>query len=157
MQTHTNNLRAGREPSYKRIGPWANHDRRIVVDKHNVDTGVGEYAMRILPDADDRLCPKTQKIVRKVCGNWEFPIVRDNRPLMCFKIHRSPKSHRIAVLPTSYLGLLASDGHPGSYRFVFRVSTDKRAAGQEIEHRIMLSRRQLEAAFHGEKQTQTNP
>src|SRR6266404_4395990 len=112
MQTHTNNLRAGREPSYKRIGPWANHDRRIVVDKHNVDTGVGEYAMRILPDADERLCPKAQKIVRKVCGNWEFPIVRDNRPLMCFKIHRSPKSHRIAVLPTSYLGLLASDGNP---------------------------------------------
>ncbi len=99
MQTHTNNLRAGREPSYKRIGPWANHDRRIVVDKHN---------------ADDRLCPKAQKIVRKVCGNWEFPIVRDNRPLMCFKIHRSPKSRRIAVLPTSYLGLLASDALTGN-------------------------------------------
>jgi hypothetical protein len=122
MQTHTNNLRAGREPSYKRIGPWANHDRRIVVDKHNVDTGIREYAMRILPDADDRLCPKAQKIVRKVCGNWEFPIVRDNRPLMCFKIHRSPKSHRIAVLPTSYLGLLASDGQSGTYRARFSVS-----------------------------------
>src|SRR5712664_2630565 len=38
-----------------------------------------------------------------------------------------------------------------------RISIDKRAAGQEIEHRIMLSPRQLEAAFHGEKQTQTNP
>src|SRR5258708_36134308 len=120
MQTHTNNLRAGRELSYKRIGPWANHDRRIVVDKHNVNTGVREYAMRILLDADDRLCPKAQKIVRKVCGNWEFPIVRDNRPLMCFKIHRSPKSHRLAVLPTSYLGLLASDGRTGSYQLAHR-------------------------------------
>ena len=44
----------------------------------------------------------------------------------------------------------------GSYRFP-RISTDKRAAGQEIEHRIMLSPRQLEAALHGENQTQTNP
>jgi len=60
--------------------------------------------------AYSRTPTKAQKIVRKVCGNWEFPIVRDNRPLMCFKIHRSPKSRRIAVLPTSYLGLLASDG-----------------------------------------------
>jgi hypothetical protein len=40
---------------------------------------------------------------------------------------------------------------------MLRPSPEKRAAGQEIEHRIMLSPRQLEAAFHGEKQTQTNP
>ena len=40
---------------------------------------------------------------------------------------------------------------------VCRISTAKRAAGQEIEDKIMLSPRQLEAAFHGEKQTQTNP
>jgi hypothetical protein len=39
---------------------------------------------------------------------------------------------------------------------MLRPSPEKRAAGQEIEHRIMLSPRQLEAAFHGEKQTQTN-
>jgi hypothetical protein len=44
-----------------------------------------------------------------------------------------------------------------SYRFVLLISTDKRAAGQEIEDRIMLSPRQLKAAFHGEKQTQTSP
>src|SRR5882762_8151056 len=37
--------------------------------------------------------------------------------------------------------LRTDHGQPGSYRFVFRVSTDKRAAGQEIEHRIMLSPR----------------
>ena len=81
MQAHTNNPRSGSEPNYEGIGPWANHDRRIVVDEHNIDTGVREYAMRILLDADDRLCPNTQKIVRKVCGNWEFPIVRENRIL----------------------------------------------------------------------------
>jgi hypothetical protein len=39
---------------------------------------------------------------------------------------------------------------------MLRPSPEKRAAGQEIEHRIMLSPRQLEAAFLGEKQTQTN-
>jgi hypothetical protein len=37
-----------------------------------------------------------------------------------------------------------------------RVGTDQRAAGQEIEYRIMLPPRQWEAAFHGETQTQTN-
>jgi hypothetical protein len=37
------------------------------------------------------------------------------------------------------------------------ISIDKRAAGQEIEDGIMLSPRQLEAAFHGEKETQTSP
>ena len=37
------------------------------------------------------------------------------------------------------------------------INTDKRAAGQEIEDGIMLSPRQLEAAFHGEKETQTSP
>jgi hypothetical protein len=37
------------------------------------------------------------------------------------------------------------------------VYIDKRAARQEIEDGIMLSPRQLEAAFHGEKETQTSP
>jgi hypothetical protein len=37
------------------------------------------------------------------------------------------------------------------------LSPDKSAAGQEIEDGIMLSPRQLEAAFHGEKETQTSP
>ena len=41
--------------------------------------------------------------------------------------------------------------------FVGRISIDKGAAGQEIEDGIMLSPRQLEAAFHGEKETQTSP
>jgi hypothetical protein len=40
---------------------------------------------------------------------------------------------------------------------VSSVGNEKRAAGQEIEDRTMLSPRRLEAAFHGEKQTQTNP
>ena len=38
-----------------------------------------------------------------------------------------------------------------------RINIDKRAAGQEIEDGIMLSPRQLEAAFYGEKETQTSP
>jgi hypothetical protein len=52
---------------------------------------------------------------------------------------------------------LPNDGQVGDYQFVRHISTDKRAAGQEIEDRIMLSPRQLEAAFHGEKETQTSP
>ncbi len=53
--------------------------------------------------------------------------------------------------------LRPSHGQAGSYRFVGRISTDKRAGGQEIEDGIMLSPRQLEAAFYGEKETQTSP
>ena len=98
MQARTDNLRAGREPNYEGIGPWTNHERRIVVDKHNIDTSVRQYAMRVLPGADYRLRPKAQKIVRKMWGNWEFPIVRKNRMLLCVKIHRRLRSHRIAVL-----------------------------------------------------------
>jgi hypothetical protein len=113
MQARTNNPRTGREPNYERIGPWTNHDWRIVVDKHNIDTCVRQYAMRVLPGADYDLCPKAQKIVRKMCGNWEFLIVRKSRMLMCVKIHRSPKSHRIAVLPSILPWFLAS-GLPDS-------------------------------------------
>jgi hypothetical protein len=43
-----------------------------------------------------------------------------------------------------------------SFRKFTQIGNDKRPAGQETEDRIMLSPRQLEAAFHGEKQTQTN-
>jgi hypothetical protein len=133
MQARTNNPRAGSEPNYEGMGPWANHDRRIVVDEHNID---------------DRLCPNAQKTVRKVCGNWEFPIVRENRILMCFKIHRCPNSHRIAVLPASYLGLLASDrqagsnpGRPDSHHY-FRLADihDKSVSrGQKLSWRALES------------------
>jgi len=97
MQAHSHNPRADREPSYEGFRPRANNDRWIVVDKHNINTSVREYAVRILAGADYDLFPKAQKIVREVCGNWEFPIVRKNM-VMCVKSHRSPKSHRIAVL-----------------------------------------------------------
>jgi hypothetical protein len=55
------------------------------------------------------------------------------------------------------MGLSQVTGKPEVMPPGWQIAPDKRAAGQEIEDRIMLSPRQLEAAFHGEKQTQTNP
>jgi hypothetical protein len=38
MQARTHNPRTARKPSYEEFRPRANHDRRIVADKHNIDS-----------------------------------------------------------------------------------------------------------------------
>jgi hypothetical protein len=55
-------------------------------------------------------------------------------------------------MPTPQRGIRSSSQTSG-----IGLSPNKRAAGQEIEDGIMVSPRQLEAAFHGEKETQTSP
>jgi hypothetical protein len=87
MQARTHYPRAGREPNYKEFGRRANHDGRIVVDKHNIDTGVRQHPMRVRPGAGYDLFPKAQKIVREVWGNRKLPILRKNRTLRCIKVH----------------------------------------------------------------------
>jgi hypothetical protein len=100
MQARTQNPRAGREPNYEGFRPRANHDGRIVVDKHNIHTGVRQHPMRVRPGADDDLFPKAQKIVREVYRNGELPILRKNRTLRCIKVHSKPKSRSLAALLT---------------------------------------------------------
>ena len=45
----------------------------MLVDKHNIDTGVRQRPMRVRPGTDYDLFSKAQKIVREVWGNRELP------------------------------------------------------------------------------------
>jgi hypothetical protein len=124
-------------------------------------------ANRILPRSSSRSnCSAgcySFRLLRATCadsaggGALQHPCVTSNA---CAGEHSSGFGGLCAVdtglpsVPRKLQGHLQRDAY--DLGRISKIGPEKRGAGHDIEDRIMLSPRQLEAAFHGEKQTQTN-